>query len=107
LSPDFEDVFEAGVNAEGGIFEGFGKEFRDFFDGDGTGEFAGFGAAHAVADGESKVLSRKRSFADFAQVMNFVRVEADGEEGVFVIFADFAAVGASPPSERAGAACFC
>ena len=95
----FEDVFEVGLETERGLFEGEREEFGDFFGGDGAGEFAGFGAAHAVADREGEVLGGDGSFADFAEVADFAGVEGDAEESVLVVFADFADVGAAPPAE--------
>ena len=50
-----EDVGEAAAHAAGGEFEALGEQLGDFLDRDAAGEFAGFGAAHAVADGEDKV----------------------------------------------------
>ena len=51
----FEDIGEAGGEAEGAVLEAAWEEPRDFVDGDAAGEFAAVGAAHAVADGEDEV----------------------------------------------------
>lgn len=97
-----EDVVEAAGEAEGGDVEAAGEEAGDFLDGDAAGEFAGFGSAHAIADGEDEIGFGEGGLAGFAEVADLAGVEIEGEEGVFVIGAEAAAVGAAGPAEGGG-----
>ena len=97
-----EDIGKIAAEAAGAHAEAAWEEVSDFFDGDLAGEFAGFGAAHAVADGENEIHRGERRFADFSEVVDVVPVEGECEKGVFVVVADTATVGHAGPDKLVG-----
>jgi hypothetical protein len=92
-----EDVGKAGVEALGGGVELASHQAGDAIDRDATGEFAGVGAAHAIADCEDEIGLGEGGFADLAEVVDAELVDGEGEEGVLVVLADPAAVGDAGP----------
>ena len=69
---------------------------------DPAGKLAGLGAAHAVAHGEEKVGRGERGIAGFTEITQFVAVKREGEEGVFVVFPDFARMRETGPNKTIG-----
>ena len=57
------------------------------------------GAAHSIADGENKMMVSGDGIADFSEAVDFEGIELEGEEGVLVVGADFAAVGVAGPAD--------
>ncbi len=97
-----KDVLETAGKAGGAEAEGAREETRNAIDGDAAGELAGFGAAHAVADGEDEIGAGEGGVAGFAEVAEFVSVEIEREESVFVVGAETAHVGEAGPAQGRG-----